>query len=237
MTVSEVIPKAHHGKSYVVHFVPSEKLPAASLRERKMVGIAAEPDAVTLRSLDPTKGAPAGSGSIEDVIATAVRIPSLLDGLRHDVVIASAVLGTIGVVNIAFVIAAIRRRRATIDWRDQVALPAVALPIGRSLVTTTVEVAEPPVGNREALISGGSAATAVPRCACDAPISARSRTGRCRRCARNARVQHAETPPIATPITLTIAAGTGVDEDVEVSRAVLKSSRIGKQTEYYSVVA
>ena len=215
MTVSESIPSAQHGKLFAVHFVPSEKLQPPGEHEGRTVDLAASTAGITVRSSRLADGPVAEEhGMIGGVIAAALRIPPLLDGLRRDLVVVGLGLGTIGAVNIAAMGALIRRKRATSVQHSGDG--------PRPIVLETIEA--------------GEVETPL-RCSCSAPISTRSRTGRCRRCARNARSQSASLPTVELPLTLTISAASDVDDDaVGVPRtAVLKSSRIGNQTAYYSI--
>ncbi|GAC1401381.1 MAG: hypothetical protein NVS2B8_14690 [Vulcanimicrobiaceae bacterium] len=206
MTVAESIPRAHHAKSYAVHFVPAEK-PRALVGATPGLSLKMDTasDGITVRAAGGATPTLANIGAVGGAVTTALTLPTLVDALRQDLNTALLVLGMLGVLNIALIARVLSRRRTA----------AFAIATGE--------------------VASAASADARPRCSCNAPISSRSRSGRCRRCARTARARPAP-PKIDRPLTLTVPAVDESDVEVLETRAVLTASRLGSRGEYYSVV-
>lgn len=158
---------------------------------------------------------------VATIATNALQLPSLVEGLRHDLMtFALAVIG-FGVVGAVLAIRVRSKRREPDSWIGLRERYARAQSADARLMSAAVDVAR----NSPAR-----------RCVCDAEISARSRTGRCRRCARKARTRPRN---VVLDMPAILAAATVVDVTEEGAgdspkRVVLTESRIGQQRAYYT---
>lgn len=225
MTVAGSIPDAKgHTRPYALHFdsrAQGRDLVAKSLGITPIFApalrVAAARDISQTSPLNPSP-----SVSVADIAGAAVRIPAQLDALRRDITILVSMIVGSGVLGAVF-FAIGRWRRAALRTAVELPLPAIA---------ATAEAADgaPP--------SDEPQPTDIPahRCACSAEISARSRTGRCRRCARQARANRRPVLRVDFPATLAApSVAEGEEPSGEPVRATLALSRIGKQRQYYVI--
>lgn len=235
MTVAGSIPDAKgHARPYSLHIdsrAQGRDVVAKSLGFSPIF-------AATANGAATKPGAPsAGELDVATVAREAMRVPAELDAVRHDLTVFVSVTAGTGALGLVLFVTG-RRRRLSVGFAP---VPLDPRPIVVDSVATGKAIEPPrhePVLAQPEPTAVAAAEPEPRRCACSAPIAARSRTGRCRRCARNARgtrprVLHVEMPP-----TIAAQGFADVDEDsIEPARAVLASSRIGKQRPYYIVEA
>jgi hypothetical protein len=96
-------------------------------------------------------------------------VPRQLEELQRAIVWSSAILAAIGLANAALMVSLLRARR-------RVPIPASITPVTPAFDPVTL--------TREDVLAPADVAPASKMCSCGASISARSKSGRCRQCAR-----------------------------------------------------
>lgn len=148
------------------------------------------------------------------IATNALGLPAVIERLRRDLAIAIFVLLAFGAIG-AFV--AMRSRASG--------------ALAGSMLARTPAYDDVAIREDDAIAS-------TRRCTCDAEISPRSRTGRCRSCARKARVR-APRVVLDMPAILAAASAPPREEDesgagVAPERVVLTESRVGQHRAYYT---
>lgn len=166
---------------------------------------------------EPTRIDVGDLSNISGVATAALGVPALIDGLQRDLVIFG--LGFLGLAAVGTSL----MLRARAQGRD--AAPVFAAGFARAGASNRVVFVPMSAPSR-------AAGAQQRRCSCDAQISARSRSGRCRRCTHVARARASDA--IAMPAMLTAAPADDV-ETVDSARVVLTESRIGQQRSYYTL--
>lgn len=215
---ADAIPDAKgHAKAFVLHIDRDARGRDLVAQHLGLAPIFAAAPATTSRRVEIVPHT--ATIDVATIAASALQLPAVIDGLRHDLLMFGyAVLG------FAFVgaLLAIRARSKACEPSASV-LVGVGTPTlqhaGTAIATLSVDA---PVPTR--------------RCSCDAAISARSRTGRCRRCARRARLRPRNVVLDMPAILATAIVRTHDDEDGRDApkRVVLTEARIGQQRAYYT---
>ncbi|MDQ2908233.1 MAG: hypothetical protein M3R44_02660 [Candidatus Eremiobacteraeota bacterium] len=144
-----------------------------------------------------------GSGPVDmsGVLRDAVRLPQDVQRLREAIVTGLIIISVLGFVNILLMVAVLSGLRRIGGARDHDEAHVVSITPATSIDTSPVTPARteplPPKATTLVYRPAGSTVPPVRTCACGTEISARSKTGRCRACARTAtaRAQRAARTP------------------------------------------
>ena len=219
MTVAGSIPDAKgHVRPYSLHIdsrTPGRDVVAKSLGFSPIFAVTPKAATAGTRAT--------GQLDVGEVARQAMRIPDEIDALRRDLTVFASVTAGTGALGFVLFVTG-RRRRLT--FVTSPALEPLAAAVAEPAAVSNIE---PEASQSEPR-----------RCACEAPIATRSRTGRCRRCARIARGSRPRVLHVEMPSTIVAQVHADHDDDddsIEPTRAVLALSRIGKQRQYYIVEA
>ncbi len=179
---------ATSGCADVSHFLPKVRAALGSSRAAPLQSVAMQPRVGPTPAAQP-QPLPSGAIDMSGVLQGAVRLPADLQRLREAIVTGLVIISVLGITNIALMLAVFGRLRRMAPQPREFALGAplptpapAAAEIGRS----SGDVAPTPVRVVPAAVA---APLLVRTCACGADISSRSRTGRCRACARTATIR------------------------------------------------
>jgi len=169
------------GCADVNHFLPKVSAALASSRAASLQAVGVQPQAET-PSVPQPRPLPSGALDMSGVLQGAVRLPADVQRLREAIVTGLIIISVLGITNIALMLAVLGRLRSVTPVASDFTL--------RAPVLTYAPPAEPvaPVPTHGVPVA---AAAPLPArsCACGTEISPRSRTGRCRTCARAATIR------------------------------------------------
>jgi hypothetical protein len=127
---------------------------------------------VTFDSLHASTPTPApGFIDLSTVAQSVTAVPRQLEELQRAIVWSSAILAAIGLANAALMVSLLRARRR------------VPIPIPTSIIPVTPAF-DPVTLTRDDVLAPADVSPASKMCSCGSSISARSKSGRCRQCAR-----------------------------------------------------
>ncbi len=170
------------GCADVNHLLPKVRAAFGSSHAASMQSVAMQPRVQPPPGVQP-QPLPSGAIDMNGILQGAVRLPADVQRLREAIVTGLVIISVLGITNIVLMLAVLGRLRRVAPQGEEFALRApLATP-----APAVAEIAPVPVP------VGASALAAAPvlvrTCACGADISSRSRTGRCRACARTATIR------------------------------------------------
>lgn len=172
---------ATSGCADVNHFLPKMRAAFASSHGTSLQAAAVQSQVQTSPALQP-QPLPSGAVDMSGVLQGAVRLPADVQRLREAIVTGLVIISVLGITNIALMLAVLGRLRRVTGTPEAFTLrPSVLTYAPQAEAVAPVPVQAVPVA--------AAHAPAARSCACGAEISPRSRTGRCRACARTAIVR------------------------------------------------
>ncbi|MBC5799158.1 MAG: hypothetical protein GIW94_04145 [Candidatus Eremiobacteraeota bacterium] len=172
------------GCADVNHLLPKMRAAFASSHTTALQAAAVQPVVQTPSASQP-RPLPSGAVDMSGVLQGAVRLPADVQHLREAIVTGLIIISVLGITNIALMFAVLGRLRRMAHVSDDFTLRAPVM----TYAPAPARAPEPAVAPMRAAPVSATAVLPARSCACGAEISPRSRTGRCRACARTATIR------------------------------------------------